>query len=75
MNYFDKLLNNGLLFFTLLFIFTPNISWAYLDPGTGSFIIQVVVATVVGAAVTIKMYWKKLINFFTGKKEEDEEED
>ena len=33
---------------------------AYLDPGTGSIIIQAVVAGVVGALALGRMYWTKL---------------
>jgi len=41
----------------------------YLDPGSGSFIIQMLLALGLGAGVAIKMYWTKLKNLFTGKKD------
>lgn len=49
------------LFFVLFLIFTMNLSlsqnaFAYLDPGTGSYIFQVLVATFIGGLFTIKMY-------------------
>lgn len=37
---------------------------AYLDPGTGSLIIQAVVAVIAGAAVAITSYWQKIKTFF-----------
>ncbi|MBW2493130.1 MAG: hypothetical protein JRE43_00120 [Deltaproteobacteria bacterium] len=37
---------------------------AYLDPGTGSLIIQAVVAVLAGAAVAITSYWRKIKTFF-----------
>jgi len=37
---------------------------AYLDPGTGSLIIQAVVAVLAGAAVAITSYWQKIKTFF-----------
>jgi hypothetical protein len=37
---------------------------AYLDPGTGSFIFQTLVAMVVGAAFTMKLYWHRLKDLF-----------
>jgi hypothetical protein len=37
---------------------------AYLDPGTGSLIIQAVVAVLAGAAVVITSYWQKIKKFF-----------
>ena len=62
-----------ILIFLLIFILAPSVSWAYLDPGTGSFIIQILVATVVGTLVTIKMYWSKIIGIFKKKSENETE--
>jgi hypothetical protein len=33
---------------------------AYVDPGSGSFILQAIVATLAGAAVVINAYWRKI---------------
>ena len=40
---------------------------AYLDPGTGSFIFQTVIAMVVGAAFALKTYWQRIKAMFGGK--------
>jgi hypothetical protein len=37
---------------------------AYLDPGTGSILLQSILALVAGAAVTLKLYWGKLKGYF-----------
>ena len=37
---------------------------AYLDPGTGSMIVQVIVGLAVGALYAIKSYWYKILSFF-----------
>lgn len=37
---------------------------AYLDPGSGSFILQLLLAALVGSAFIIKSYWKKITDFF-----------
>jgi len=42
----------------------PQAAFAYLDPGTGSYFFQVIVATIVGGLLTIKMFWQKIKNFF-----------
>ncbi|MDA8986267.1 hypothetical protein N9H10_04270 [Luminiphilus sp.] len=42
-------------------------AFAYLDPGTGSMILQGVIAGVALAWFTIKIYWYKLTSLF-GKK-------
>jgi len=40
---------------------------AYLDPGTGSIIIQSLIAAIVGGAYTIKTYWYKIKLFFSSR--------
>ncbi len=40
----------------------------YLDPGSGSFLIQLLLAVILGAGVTIRLYWSRLKSLFTGKK-------
>lgn len=44
----------------------------YLDPGSGSMIIQMVIAAVLGAGVLIRVFWKNIKAFFTGKKVSDD---
>jgi hypothetical protein len=36
----------------------------YLDPGSGSFIIQMLLAGLLGAGVAIRIYWKKIKSLF-----------
>ncbi|MCB9422033.1 MAG: hypothetical protein H6667_19690 [Ardenticatenaceae bacterium] len=38
---------------------------AYLDPGTGSFLVQLLIGGVVGALVVLKAYWTKIRSFFS----------
>jgi undecaprenyl pyrophosphate phosphatase UppP len=37
---------------------------AYLDPGTGSYIFQVLIASFIVALVAIKTFWQNIKNFF-----------
>ncbi len=37
---------------------------AYIDPGTGSLIIQVLIASFVGGLFLIKVFWRKVKAFF-----------
>ncbi len=48
----------------------------YLDPGSGSFILQVLLAAILGGGFAIKAYWKKIKAIFvkTPPEEVDEEE-
>ena len=50
---------------TITLLAAPWIAWAppaqaYLDPGTGSMILQAVLAGVAGIAVAWRLYWAKL---------------
>jgi hypothetical protein len=41
----------------------------YLDPGTGSIIVQAVLAGVVGVGTVLKLYWAKVQGFFRRRRE------
>lgn len=40
-------------------------AYAYLDPGTGSYVLQIVIAGIVSALFTIKMFWRRIVDFFS----------
>jgi len=40
-------------------------AWAYLDPGTGSMMLQLLLGGVAGAMVVGKLYWQRLREFVT----------
>ena len=46
---------------------------AYLDPGTGSLILQVIVGGVAGAVVTVKLWWARVTSVFRRKPSEKPE--
>lgn len=52
-----------LIFFTYFF-FTSSEAYAYLDPGTGSIIIQAILGAIVAFFTSIAIYWEKVKNFF-----------
>jgi len=37
---------------------------AYLDPGTGSYILQVLIAGLFGALFMLKVFWGRIVGFF-----------
>lgn len=61
-----------LLYFVFLALLFPKNSYAYLDPGTGSYLIQAVIALLATGGFLIKTYWSN-IKKFLGKKSKDEE--
>mgnify|MGYP000864398528 CR=1 FL=1 len=48
-------------------LFSPQ---PYLDPGSGSMLLQVLLAVALGAGVTIKLYWRKIKAFINKNKAE-----
>ena len=68
-----------IIFFSFIFFFIPANTYAYLDPGTGSFIIQIIIAFALGAVIFIKIYFNKIKDFFSKifskKKSKDEKPD
>ena len=43
---------------------------AYLDPGSGSMILQLLAGGVAAVGVAVKMYWRRLTRFLHLRKEE-----
>ena len=52
----------------LLLAFFTIQAYSYIDPGTGSYVIQVLIAVFVGASVGVKIFWTRIKDFFTGTK-------
>ena len=60
------------LAFSLTIIPTAN---AYIDPGSGSFIVQMLVGAALGAGVALKVFWRRLVSFFSGRNKNSAEGD
>jgi hypothetical protein len=48
---------------------------AYLDPGSGSMILQIIAGGLAAVAVTAKLYWGRLMRFLRIRKDEPETPD
>jgi hypothetical protein len=46
---------------------------AYLDPGSGSFLIQLLIAALLGAGIALRASWGKIKRLFGSKPEVDED--
>ncbi len=44
---------------------SPERSYAYIDPGTGSYFLQFLVAGLLALLYSLKVYWKKIRDFFS----------
>ena len=60
-------------FIAILLMFTEP-AHAYLDPGTGSIILQGLIAAVAGAMVTARLYWGRIKSIFSRKTEKNDPE-
>jgi len=60
---------------TILFLLYMTDTEAYLDPGTGSMLLQVILGGVAAVGVAVKLYWHKLrVAFGMGKKDDSEDD-
>lgn len=58
-----------ILFFPLLF---PSFALAYVDPGSGSYVVEVLIAMAVGIVFAIKLYWRKFTGLFRRRDDRQE---
>lgn len=72
------MLELAIFLITYLFVL-PTQTNAYLDPGTGSYVTQIVIGFFVGSAYIVKLYWHQLKirarNLFNRKKNEGAKND
>lgn len=68
-------MNNKLIFFYIILVMiTPSVAYAYLDPGTGSIILQAILGFIAAAITSISIYWSKFKSFLNkifGKKKDN----
>jgi hypothetical protein len=60
-----KCLADALVFACLLLFASTQGVHAYIDPGTGSYVIQILIAALAGAAFAVKIYWRKIKGIFS----------
>jgi len=48
----------------LLYLIASHEGYAYLDPGTGSYMFQLAIALLAGGLFAIKLYWRRIKTFF-----------
>ena len=54
-----------IILFTLSNLLFSTKSFAYIDPGSGSILLQAIIAAIAGAGTALSIYWKKIKLFFT----------
>jgi hypothetical protein len=61
----SKYLANSVVFALLLVLASTHEAYAYIDPGTGSYVMQLIIAGLVGVGFAIKIYWGRIKGFFS----------
>lgn len=54
------------IFGVLLVLVLVEPAQAYIDPGTGSMLVQGMLAVIAAVSVTVGVFWKRLRSFFGG---------
>jgi hypothetical protein len=74
-----RLFSSASLVILLLLVGSPGTAFAYLDPGSGSFVIQMLIAGFLGALLWIRLSWNRIRQFFhnlfNGRKQRGQEKD
>ena len=53
----------ALCVFTLVVV-TASPAAAYIDPGSGSYLIQLIFGSLLGAGVAVAAFWRRIVTFF-----------
>ena len=59
-----------LLFCSLILLLSPSDAWAYIDPGTGSYLFQLVIAGGLAGLYTLRRYWRTVRDRFVRRKDQ-----
>lgn len=63
------------LYVLTFWVISTGTAHAYLDPGTGSLLLQGLLGGIAGAAVFIKIYWHKILSWFKGSRTKQQKRD
>ena len=63
----------SIVFAIVILILTVVNSFAYLDPGTGSMMFQIVTGVILAAFFTVKLWWNNLLKLIFRFREKDSE--
>lgn len=63
----------SMLLLAMFLLAAPTPAYAYVDPGTGSYLLQLLIGGFLGALYAIKLYWGRIRDYLTlwrGKRSE-----
>ncbi|OGI06780.1 MAG: hypothetical protein A3I68_06320 [Candidatus Melainabacteria bacterium RIFCSPLOWO2_02_FULL_35_15] len=53
-----------MFFYVVIFLLCFNEAYAYIDPGSGSYFFQIILASLIGVAFSLKFFWLKIVRIF-----------
>jgi hypothetical protein len=56
----------ALLSFACLLLALPSVAQAYLDPGTGSYVVQLLIGSLLGGLFALGVFWRRVVTFVKG---------
>jgi hypothetical protein len=59
-----KSVSAGWVIVSVLLLAWPGDVLAYIDPGTGSYVLQLIIAGLVGSAFSLKLFGRRIKGFF-----------
>ena len=54
---------------TAVLLLSPADAWAYIDPGTGSYLFQLIIAGGLAGVYTLRRYWYNVRSWFGRRKD------
>lgn len=51
---------------SVLLLLGPTLAWGYIDPGSGSYVIQLLLAFFFGSLFVMKNFWKRAVRKIDG---------
>ena len=71
-------MNKVFLIILIFIVLNPSFAYAYLDPGTGSIILQAIIGVIAASLTAISIYWEKFKSiiskiFMRNKKQENKD--
>lgn len=51
-------------FMLILLLVFARPAYGYIDPGTGSFLLQILIGSALGSLLVLKMFWRRITGFF-----------
>lgn len=55
---------SAVVVFIAFFFAVPSV-YAYIDPGAGSYLIQIAIGSLLGGAYLVKKFWKSITSFIS----------